>query len=184
MNNNSFNPFTITELPFGTPGRIFRSPMPYGPDYQSLIKQYQAEDIQIVVNLLPEDEVKRKGGQDLETAYRNLGLSIVGFPIKDFNIPDASSIKTALDNVIYELNKGSNIVVHCFAGLGRTGTFMACLASLYFGIDGNRAIGWVREFIPHAMENEAQERFVVEFGAKYADQKRPNHNLDASESDP
>jgi protein-tyrosine phosphatase len=49
------------------------------------------------------------------------------------------------------------------AGVGRTGTFMACMAKRHLSLDGQAAIDWVRQFIPGALESPIQERFVLEF---------------------
>jgi hypothetical protein len=40
---------------------------------------------------------------------------------------------------------------------------LACLAKQTLGLDGAAAIQWVRQYIPGAVETDAQSQFVNEF---------------------
>ena len=167
-------PNQLVELPFGLPGRIFRSPMPdpLNSSSDNLLERYKAEKIDLVVNLLPETESKVKAGTDLRSVYTEAGFEMIGFPIQDFNVPEAEMLSRTLNKVIAAAENGVNLVVHCYAGIGRTGTFLACMAVKVFGIQGNQAVRWVRQYIPHAVENEAQLRFVNQFGEQNAHHER------------
>jgi len=62
---------SLTELPLGLPGRIFRSPMPYGdfdPEGRAL-EAFQKHHISVVVLLAEEDEILKKTDRDLKTLY-------------------------------------------------------------------------------------------------------------------
>jgi protein-tyrosine phosphatase len=52
-------------------------------------------------------------------------------------------------------------VVHGSAGLGRTGLFLAALATRALGLSGAEAIQWVRPLLPHALETPAQQRLLL-----------------------
>ncbi len=55
------------------------------------------------------------------------------------------------------------VEVACSGGLGRTGTALACLASLD-GVPGDQAVGYIREhYNPRAIETPWQRRFVARF---------------------
>jgi len=58
----------ITELPFGQPGRIFRSPMPFGKhDPEGVIyEDYRTSEISTIVLLAENHECKEKAGRDLK----------------------------------------------------------------------------------------------------------------------
>jgi atypical dual specificity phosphatase len=55
-------------------------------------------------------------------------------------------------------------VLHCRAGLGRTGTLLAC-ALVRGGLDAGRAIRAVRQANPRYIQTEGQLQFVSEFQA-------------------
>jgi protein-tyrosine phosphatase len=156
----------ITEIPLGLPGKVFRSPMPFSR-YDRVGKiwtLYEKHGIEIVVILAESEEYLIHSGKDLSIFYQTNGLQVFHYPIEDFNVPDN---KTGFDRVIRKVIRrskdGSNIVVHCLAGYGRTGVFLACLAKCYYGMTGDESIKWIRRYIPNALENSRQEKFVIGF---------------------
>jgi protein-tyrosine phosphatase len=156
---------SLTELPFGLAGRIFRSPMPFGAyDPQGVVFQhYQEQGVGIVLVLAQESELLEKSGRDLNSFYAAHGLEVLHFPILDFDVPSTGLIQSAIDACLQRANSGRNIAVHCNAGIGRTGLFMACMAKRCLGYRGEEAIAWVRRYIPHAIETPDQEQFVLGF---------------------
>ena len=84
-------------------------------------------------------------------------------PIADFKAPDHEfkkkwiTTKTLLKN---DLLKGSNIVLHCKGGIGRSGT-IAALILIEHGEENANAIKCVRKKRQGAIENEVQEQFVL-----------------------
>ena len=156
----------FTELPFSFPGRIFRSAMPFGPfDHLNQIwSKYQEYEVDVVAVLVEPAEYLTHAQRDLPAFYRGEGLEVIHLPIPDHHRPrDMHAFQRALDDVSDLAHKGKNVAVHCLAGIGRTGTFLACLAQRMMGLDGREALQWVRESIPGAVENEGQERFVINF---------------------
>lgn len=156
----------FTELSFPYPGRIFRSAMPFGPfDHLNQIwSKYQENDVDVIVVLLEPAEYLTYAQRDLQTFYRGEGLDVLHLPIPDHHRPrDVQAFQRTLDEVSDMAQAGNNIAVHCLAGIGRTGTFLACLAQHKMGVDGEEAIQWVREAVPGAVENESQVRFVINY---------------------
>ena len=155
----------LTELPFSLPGKIFRSPMPFSRfDKQEVWSSYLDEEIGLVVILTEQQEYLVYAGKDLPVFYRSNGMETLHVPVPDFGIPeDLVGWQAGLDEAISAAKSGKNIVVHCLAGIGRTGIFLACLAKEHLGMEGQDAISWVRESVTGAMENFRQEDFVINY---------------------
>lgn len=155
----------MIEMPYSFPGRVFRSPMPFGPyDRVNIWQSYQEEEIDLVVVLTESQEYLVYSRRDLPYFYRSQGLDVLHVPVPDFGIPDDLVLwEKTLNSVAQAGKEGKNIAVHCLAGIGRTGVFLACLAKENLEIDGERAILWVRESVRGAMENEEQEHFVKNY---------------------
>ena len=156
----------LTEIPFGLPGKIYRSPMPFGPyDRQNQVwPLYQKKEIAQVVILVEMQEFIVHARMDLPKFYRSEGLDVIHYPIPDFRVPHGDDgFSTAIEDVLIGAQAGKNIAIHCLAGIGRTGVFLACLAKRQQEIDGKTAINWVRQFLPDALEVLEQELFVIDF---------------------
>jgi protein-tyrosine phosphatase len=153
----------ITELPFGLPGRIFRSPMPFGKfDPEGLVYEaYRDHDISVIVLLAENHECEEKAGRDLKALYMQDGFTLLHLPIPDYGTPNPNDLRVTLDATLRESQSGRNIVIHCSAGIGRTGLFTACLAKKLLNLPGEQAIEWVRRHIEGAVESPAQRQFVA-----------------------
>ena len=156
----------LTEIPFGLPGKLYRSPMPFSA-YDRLGQVWQLywqNGIQTVVVLTESQEYLVHARRDLPQFYRAEGLDAIHFPIQDYHAPqDAVALDGAIETVIHRLQNRDRIAVHCIAGEGRTGTFLACMAKRHFDLDGQAAVKWIRQYIPTALENEEQIQFVRDF---------------------
>ncbi len=70
-----------------------------------------------------------------------------------------------VDFINKSISEGKPVGVSCGAGLGRTGTVLACyLVSL--GHSAEVAIGMVRTKRPGSIETETQEEAIKEYAAK------------------
>jgi protein-tyrosine phosphatase len=155
----------LTELPYNLPGRVFRSAMPFSSfDRQgNLLEAYRREGISVVVLLVGDGECLEKTGFDLRGIYEKEGYEVIQLPVLDFDSPPNGELKTAVGYALQHVYDGKNLVVHCYAGVGRTGMFLACLARQVFGLGGEQAINWVRNYIPRAVETNEQIQMILEY---------------------
>ncbi|MBL0174797.1 MAG: dual specificity protein phosphatase family protein [Ignavibacteria bacterium] len=86
------------------------------------------------VNLMEPDEVNNNGErfrsyapmlQEL-AAQRGLHAECVRFPIRDMGIPDVEMMIRILDAMDDAASRGKTVYVHCWGGVGRTGTVVGC----------------------------------------------------------
>ncbi len=155
----------LTELPFPFPGHIYRSAMPYSaydPDGE-LIPAYKKNDISLIVILSSDEEIERLTGRDLHSIYKLEGFEILYLPIPDFSTPETDEFRVVFEQVLTRSKSGKGTAIHCHAGLGRTGMFVACLAKLGMDYSSDEAIHWVRKIISGAVEVPDQEQLVRSF---------------------
>ena len=144
----------LVGLPYGLPGRVFRSEMPfstYDPN-RTLFLDYQRERISAIVLLADDSECRRITGFDLRDFYLNQGKKVIYLPIPDFGTPRITKMIDAVELASMYARQCYHLVVHCHAGIGRTGMFAACMAVSNLGYSSGEAISWVRERILGAIE--------------------------------
>lgn len=157
----------MSVLPYGLPGKIYRSVMPFSSMFDPaglVLDAYHAAGIDLIVMLTQPTDIQRYAGMDLYEHYLLLGFDVISTPVRDFSVPERGVLDEPVRQTRQAANEGRTIVIHCHAGLGRTGMFAACLAKVVFGMDGREARAWVRQHVPHAVETGEQFRFVQSFG--------------------
>jgi protein-tyrosine phosphatase len=85
--------------------------------------------------------------------------------VPDFGLPDEAALRGVLQQMLAEMRAAPGGAYHigCKAGLGRTGTAMACLAIMAGAVEGD-PVAWLRAaYHPEAIETPAQEDFVRRF---------------------
>ncbi len=105
----------------------------------------------------------------------SLGLKRYSFQIQDMKIPTEPSVmQRALDRIRSEIAKDRACYVHCWGGIGRTGTVIGCWLR-ESGMDGGPALAEVQRLYashmppaklaryPHSPQQAAQIRYVREW---------------------
>ena len=93
------------------------------------------------------------------------GLFLMHVPVIDMTAPTLEQLDQIVSALERAHEKNLGVGVHCGAGLGRTGTVLAC----YFvtkGMTAKNAVARVRRLRPGSIETEEQERAVEEFATR------------------
>ncbi|MBI3780600.1 MAG: dual specificity protein phosphatase family protein [candidate division NC10 bacterium] len=98
-----------------------------------------------------------------EGVVRSLGLRYLHLPVPDYCSPTIQQIEDFLAFLDAADSDGA-VVVHCYAGQGRTGTMLAC-ALVQQGMSAEDAIRIIRAKRPPSIDTFAQEQVIFEFAA-------------------
>ena len=130
---------------------------------ENTLKIFKNNHIDIIVSLLETSELKSLGCENLTKEIKLNNFVWFHFPITDFDIPTKDSLSelnlllSDLDNF---LKKEKNIIIHCKAGLGRTGT-IASLLLTKLGISTKNAVQYIRKYRPGSIDTNEQKNFVL-----------------------
>jgi protein-tyrosine phosphatase len=155
----------MVEIPLNLAGKVYRSDMPWSFLYDErgeLVDAYRRKGVSAVVVLSPEDEIRVNTGQDLVGIYRTEGWEVIHLPAKNLGVPDRESLARAVDTALDIARKGRSIAVHCHAGIGRTGMFLAVMAGMILGLKGPAAVSFVRDYVYGAVETIEQLDMVYD----------------------
>lgn len=106
-------------------------------------------------------------------ALSDFGLRALHLPVPDFTAPTRGQMTDFVAFVDLCLEEGAAVAVHCGAGIGRTGTMLACYL-VSRGETPAKAIALVRAARPGSIETPEQERSVADFHKKHK-RKHPHH---------
>ena len=130
---------------------------------ENTLKIFKDNHIDIIVSLLEISELKSLGCENLTKEIKLNNFIWFHFPITDFDIPSRNSLpelNLLLSDLDKFLKKEKNIIIHCKAGLGRTGT-IASLLLTKLGISPKNAVQYIRKYRPGSIDTDEQKNFVL-----------------------
>jgi atypical dual specificity phosphatase len=92
------------------------------------------------------------------------GLTQIHLPVRDFTPPTPEQLAAGVAAIDRAIAGGGRVAIHCAAGLGRTGTLLACWLVSH-GTPPDDAIARVRAARPGSVETAAQVAAVRAFAA-------------------
>ena len=140
---------------FVIPGQLAGSAQPGRfSDLASDLAELSAHGIGAVVSLT---ERPLSAAALAEAGFRSLHL-----PVADFTPPSKGQVGEFVAFVDSCLSAGVAVVVHCGAGIGRTGTMLACYL-VSRGMGAVEAIREIRRQRPGSIETVEQERCIADY---------------------
>jgi len=100
---------------------------------------------------------------------KKVGILTEHIPIVGYTAPTRHQVEHALAMIHFCLDRNMPVAVHCDAGLGRTGTILACYL-VGQGTSADRAITTIREWRPGSIEIPEQEAVVYEYESFFTTQ--------------
>ena len=122
----------------------------------------RAANISTVISLVSLPEMKKLGVPNLPAQVVQHKLQWLQLVIEDFGTPDLNTLESwqqIKESILAALARRETVLLHCAAGLGRTGMMAACLL-VACGQTPASAIAQVRAARPGTIETEAQAAFV------------------------
>ena len=157
-------------------GRLLAGEYPGGFDGELTRKRIDAlleAGFDTFIDLTGPDEIAAYTQALFEEAkVYELDVKHYRFPIKDFGLPTYDQMKSILDKVDKSLQAGHKVYLHCWGGIGRTGTTIGCYL-VRRGKTGEEALrqlaAWWKNvpksrYHPHSPETQAQADFIRHWG--------------------
>ena len=81
----------------------------------------------------------------------------------DMGVPSFDDLKNSVEYVYERIQNNEPVMVHCLAGLGRTGTILACYLIKYEKMSAEDAINPVREKRHGSIQSFVQEEMIFQY---------------------
>jgi atypical dual specificity phosphatase len=98
--------------------------------------------------------------KEMESFIGEVGIKRFYFPVEDFSAPSVDDLM-GITGLLMEL-EGRKVLIHCYAGCGRTGTVLAAYM-IRKGMSAEEAISCVRSMRPCSIETKEQELSLIYF---------------------
>lgn len=118
-------------------GKFLAGAYPGSPDqaeHRQRVEELWRAGLRTFINLVEEDETDHSGkafrryDDVLRELARDAGETVahLRFPVRDLSVPSLDGMRSILDAVDLALAGDRPVYLHCFGGVGRTGTAVCC----------------------------------------------------------
>lgn len=135
--------------------RLLAGPYPYNPGKDQplfFLEHLLQIGIDSFIDLTEEDELTHYAR--FLRANKGNKANYQRFAIEDYSVPSIELMRKIQTYIFAELNAGRKIYLHCFGGIGRTGTVAGCIL-VEMGLNGDEAL------------KELQQRFTLSADARW-----------------
>ena len=111
------------------PHRLGLMARPCGDEYLcDEVEAWREANVNVVVSLLEAAEVRELGLSQEAALCAEYSIQFCSFPIPDRGVPDsARDFENFVEGLCQAVLAGKTVVIHCRAGIGRTGLVAGCL---------------------------------------------------------
>lgn len=126
------------------------------------INELIENDIKTIVVLMPAIDIITFYKYDLIDIYQESGFDVIYYPIEDYSIPtDFKSFDLLIMKIWNEL-KTKKVLIHCSAGMGRTG-LVACAMAVKKGRSPKDAYNFMRNLHLGSVETKEQYDYLEDY---------------------
>ena len=143
-------PLPIAECYWVVPGLLLAGEYPYSfheAEGRERLRAFLRAGIRLFVDLTEARESGRTGllepyADALAEEARTLGLEVrvVRHPVRDMSVPGDGDLERIVAELEAAVGRGEPAYVHCWGGIGRTGTAVAAFLSRRHGVSGDDAL--------------------------------------------
>ena len=140
-------PLRRVELPPEVPGQLWLGAMPgrFEP-WSGFEQQAERTGLAAVVCLTPRSELSELSPEyHAAVVAGRVGFRWLHLPMRNFGLPeDPAGFRREIHGIVDALQRGDAVMLHCAAGMGRTGTAAACVLKA-LGMQTPEALQRVRD---------------------------------------
>ncbi len=141
------------------PGKLLAGEYPLlssEKQFRAKLQQMLKNGVTFFVNLTEKGEKGLKSYEQIlleEAAALGLDAEHRRMPILDFDTPTVKNMEYILETIDAAIDQGHRVYIHCFAGIGRTGTVAGCYLARH-GLSGEEALNELNR-IKHGTDFES-----------------------------
>ena len=135
------------QLPPEVPGQLWLGPMPGRfQAWSAFTAEAERSALALVVCLTPRPELAELSPDyHAALARGRLPFRWMHVPMRNFGLPeDPAAFRRDVGAIAETIREGKAVLLHCAAGMGRTGTAAACVLKA-LGLDAHAAVQRVRD---------------------------------------